>query len=305
MLLSTLMVAALLGSSPSPVRQAGIVAPDPVSEDLLARSAEWAEAARKAGAFPFPATATPWPCAVADLELRKATRSLELAELTPLEKRMRIMELRRNTMLGIPTPSYRPLRAHLVSGTCRNGQLHGPVEYLLSHDVTEDSPASTTRYRLHQRIAATFADGVVDPASPVTFAHIMDGMQTVLKNGQQGDRPKADRPEADRIEMSFYLGVARSLAEPLQGAEASTHLSIVNGKAQPVTTTLVTPQPDGRTSHIMYRGDQKTVQFYRRNGLYEGIFEAFPMKTGNHTVPGWQKCYIEGEEVLTEPCEAE
>ena len=293
---SLLMAATLmLGSIPS-AGSAAIDATDPALQDLLARSADWAQAAHAQSAFAFPDKPNDWPCAVSDLELRTATRALTFDELTPAEKRSRIMQYRRGGLTGLPTISYRPVRAHLVNGACRNGRLDGPVEYLISHDVTESTVSADTRYRLHQRVAATFIEGAVDLKSPVTFAHIIDGLQYVQKNGQA---------MGAGIKTSMYIGAARSLAEPLKGAEAVTSIAVVDGKTQRVVTNLSLPQADGRTLHTVYHGDQKLQQFHQRNGLIHGLMETFQITVKGHAIAGRRQCFVDGEEIKTDTCEVE
>lgn len=286
------IIAALLAAEPASA-QTNLGEVDAEVKALETLSTEWAEAARKARSFPFPARPVPWPCEVADRDLRRAAGTLALDELPPEERRTRILEYRNAGMGGQVSTSYKPLRAHLVSGTCQNGRLHGPVEYLTSHDVVEDMLHGTVRYRMHQRVAATFIDGTVDPASPVTVAQISEDMRTTLKNGDTSDDA-----------MTAFMGMAREMAQPYKGADAFTHIILFNGKQTNVSTVVGTPQPDGRTLHVMYQGKRKALQYFRRNGLHHGIWETFPQTVGSHTVPGQRKCYVEGRELKTETCEA-
>jgi hypothetical protein len=299
-LLRWALVAAISGSAP----YAGAVelAPtpqDPVMADLYARAQTLLAKAGDPGMLEMPAQASPWPCAVTELELRRYAGVLNPDEL-PASARKVLRAGRANLGMSIKT-LHKDVAIAPVSGQCKDGVLDGPVVYLIEYTSVTETPVTLEERRSRSWIATQVAKGEIVPESYLLSVMKSLGARVTHKDpAVQAQMKSVATPEV----KSLTVLVRR--VHDLETNRLAMIQELQIGDAPKQWSTMFTvPQGNQKVESTMYSGSKLQSITRMKAGVLHGETRTMPMTYGTVTVPGSTTCYDEGEILRTARCDVD
>lgn len=274
---------------------------DPTLAALYSQVKEMFTTASAPGYTDWPAAAKPWPCDVTELQVRKLASSLALGdgEHDPIiEKAIksgkRAAGVGKSSKTTISDVRFAPL-----SGSCKDGKLEGPVEFVVEYTSTSTSNGidMVSRYRDRTRVIASQGEAAIgQPQSRATLqiANSMRYHDPVTEEMMK----KTPKVKSEQIIVQAAQPLSRAV-----GHTAQISLAKTTGM-EPMWMTILS-QPTGPQSveSYIYWGTQLHMITRVKNLLPHGEQRHFPITMNGYPVPGKVECFDEGEEIKTTQCD--
>lgn len=278
---------------------------DPRLAQTFAQAQELLARASASGYMDLPAQPQAWPCAIDELKLRKLVGAVSSAEQDA--------KARRTARLAYADVGMRDsdlqtaisdVRLVPIAAQCKDGQLDGPLEFMLESAQTLDMPATTTEMRSRIRYQGVMAAGERVLAAPIQVAHWTYATKTTFKDA--ATRKLMDSVKTPEVRS---LSASMSLPQDADAAHATTIIETHMDSQREWMTVFNRPTGPRRMEMTNYRGATLWKRQAMKNGLPHGVTQAFPFQVGSGasavTIPGSLKCYEDGEEIKTTQCTAD
>lgn len=275
---------------------------DPRLAQTFAQAQELLARASASGYMDLPAQPQAWPCAIDELKLRRLVGAVSNAEQDAKTRRTtRLMYAGVNMRDSDLQTMISDVRLVPIAAQCKDGQLDGPLEFMLESTRTMDMPTFTTEMRSRIRYQGVMAMGERVLAAPIQVATWTYATKSTFKDA-------ATRKLMDSVKTPEVRSLSASMALP-QDADAAHATTIIetHTDSQREWMTLFNQPTGPRRMEIMsYRGSTLWMRQAMKNGLQHGVVQTFPFQAGSGasaiTIPGSLKCYEDGEEIKTTQC---
>jgi len=271
---------------------------DPKMADAFAQAKMQMEKAQAASYLEFPANPQPWPCEVTDLQLRKLAWVLNDDEM---DEKIKLAFRKSSMNAGMSSKDMKMLYKDAVfaplTAACKDGLLHGPLEFFVEYTRVMDMPSTTMEIRMRVRHSMTVAAGEQVLQTPIFNAVMTAGTKSVYKDpAVQAAMAKIKIPETKTLTASYVL--------PLTVDDYYV-VTITDMGAQGWMTILQRPTGPNRSEMTSYMGTALFSTQPMRNGLPHGEQRTMEQRYGSVTVPAKSTCYEDGEIILTTQCDVQ
>jgi hypothetical protein len=271
---------------------------EPQLQPLMAAvSAEYKQYDANPVALAAPKESQPWPCTVSQSELDVFANMVD-SDNDPVMKAELLNDARSSgmplTKVTHTNKVVKPVRAQ-----CEGGKLSGPLEFWIEYDHAMSNTQFTMKSRNLLRVRANARDG--KPDGTVLLVGTSLSQQTDYADAGTAAM-MAEQPKSKVTNVFF---VAIKPAGQVPKATWTTNRIVVDGSLSVTTQTRFSRQNGqvvddgygtfGRPEHHDYRK-------LRRNGKLHGPQQTFAGKMGDFAVEASTKCWLEGEQVLTNTC---
>lgn len=214
-------------------------------------------------------------------------------------KRMQRLSDAQVGMRGIDMQTtIRDVRIAPISAQCKDGQLDGPLEFMLESTRVLDMPTVTIEMRSRQRFQGAVVAGERAPMAPLRVTTWTYANKTTFK-----DPATAKLMQTVKAPEVRTLSVAANSAQDDDAAFTTTIIETRTGANQREWMTLFNrPTGPRRMEMTSYRGATLTMRQGMKNGQQHGPMQTFPYQIGTVTVPGIVTCYEDGKEIKTTQC---
>lgn len=301
-----LPLACLLAAVLSPAMAIDLPAPptEPQLQSALLQAKATFDQTSTAGFMDMPKDARPWPCAVSELQLRRWTGYLALAD-NELDEKTRKTTIKALRGVGMGTnemhATIQDVRHAPIVASCKDDKLDGPLEFVIEYTRITDMATMRMETRTRARLKLTVAAG----ASVVSAAHGSATIQLAQKNTFKDPAMEAMMQKNRQPEMGLTLASQVIPVTADNGYSAViTETRVGNGPREWMTMFT---QPTGPTSLVTtsYRGSALWMVSRIKNGQRHGETRTYPANFAGTMVPGSMQCYEDGEEIKTTQCDIE
>jgi hypothetical protein len=303
---SCLPLACLLAGFLSPAM--AIDLPPPPSDPQLQAALQQAKATfdltSTAGYMDMPKDAKPWPCAVSELQLRRWTGYLALADSEQDDKTRKATTkaLRASGVsAGDMKSTIHDVRYAPIVASCKDDKLDGPLEFIIEYSRTMDMDTLRMDTRTRARLKLTVAAGaVVDSAARGSATIQLSQKNTFKDPATEAMMQKNRQPEMGMTLASHGFQVTADAGY----SAVITETRVGNGPREWMTMFT---QPTGPASVLTtsYRGSTLWMVSRIKNGQRHGETRTYPANFAGTLVPGGMSCYEDGEEIKTTLCDIE
>jgi hypothetical protein len=245
-----------------------------------------------------------WPCTVSELQLRRWTGHMALADDEQDEKARKaaVKAYRASGMAaGELKTTIRDVRHVPIAANCKDNQLDGPLEFMIEYTRSIDTPTLRMESRTRTRMLLTVANGATLPAA----AHPATSIQLSQKNTFKDPATEAMMQKVKQPEIGMALAAHVIPVSADTGYSAViTETRVGNGPREWMTVVSQPTGPQGMVS-TSYRGSALWMVMRMKNSQMHGEMRTYPATFSGVQVPGTTRCYEDGEEIKTTQCNIE
>lgn len=229
--------------------------------------------------FAKPAEAQPWPCGMSAADFNKLAGTVDLADQTPEIKQQWVRSMRGLGAEYVKSSyAYRNVQFYPVKVTCVQGKLDGETEFWVDYEHVSTMPAATTVNKFTVRHAyATVAGEVV---------------------GLRRQYSSTGSPDGSGSALFMYTAVDGGFAP-------SVTLIHILGQPSTFSVSTVRPLSGGRFETTSYAGATKWHVTTFKGGKQHGPQISYPRMMGTLKIPGFSRCFKDGEEYKADPCDVQ
>ena len=262
------------------------------------------EKATRAGVMDMPGGSPVWPCTVSELQLRRWTGHLALAddEQDDKARKAAAKAYRASGMRAADMKTtIRDVRHAPIVANCKDNKLDGPLEFMIEYTRVLDTPEMRMESRTRTRMQLTVANGETLPAAPYTALSIQLSQKNTFTDASIEALMQKNRQPAVSLTMAAHIIPVNA---DIGHSAVITETRVGNGPREWMT---VVSQPTGPHSVIStsYRGSALWMVTRTKNSQLHGEMRTYPAVFSGVQVPGTTRCYEDGEEIKTTQCNIE
>lgn len=250
------------------------------------------------GYMDLPDTPKPWPCAVADLEIRKhggALNDEELKKAFPQGLKQRRHAV--NVKVGIRDVRHAPIAAG-----CKNGKLDGPLEFMMEFTRVIESYDYVMEARYRVRKSMRLKSGKAEAGAPISETTLEVAQTVKYKNpAQQEQMEKHYRANP----FKKALSVNYALPGDVGGMTDFYAVSIRDNRSGGWMTTMSRPTGPGRVITNAYDGAALSMAMPMKNNQLHGETRFYETTPDGKSVLKSTQCHEDGEQIMTTDCKVD
>lgn len=249
--------------------------------------------------FTPPTESKAWPCTVS-LAVLAAISGTVNSDDNPLQKRFLLIEARSKNSEPV-RHIFANRTFYPVSAECKNGKLHGPLEFWVEFDQTVAADELSSHFRILKRVRTTVVQNKLN--GPV----LNEGINLRF-NIRYSDPDTAAMMAAQPAMKSYSVFFEATLATNppvMQATETSLRHTEINDEPT-VTLRTIRNYDAKRTEEINYgmfgplaKPFSKTLY---KEGRRHGLEIIYAGMMGDNPTPASTQCWDEGERILTTDC---